>query len=72
MVILKEERHMKLFKTQDKDEKDISYLNLISQYGLIKPAYRQDLSSKRTIDFAYLPDDNKAVLLGSMDGSYPY
>ena len=72
MVILKEGRHMKLFKTQDKDEKDISYLNLISQYGLIKPAYRQDLSSKRTVEFAYLPDDNKAVLLGSMDGSYPY
>lgn len=63
---------MKLFRKQDKDEKDVSCLNLVSRYGLVKPGYRQDLSSKRIIDFAYLPDDEKVVLLGSMDGSYPY
>ena len=70
---------MKLFRKQDTDKKDINHLNLdidhlnlVSHYGLVKPGYAQDLSSKRTIDFAYLPDDDKVVLLGSMDGSYPY
>ena len=66
---------MKLFRKKEKDEKDnkdISYLNLVPRYGLVKPGYRQDLSSKRTIEFAYLPDEEKVVLLGSMNGSYPY
>ena len=63
---------MKLFRKQDKEEKDISHLNLASRYGLVKPGYRQDLSSNRILEFAYLPDDEKVVLLGSMDGSYPY
>ncbi len=63
---------MKLFKEQTKAEKDISYLNLVSRYGLVKPGYRQDLSSNRIVEFAYLPDDEKVFLLGSMDGSYPY
>ena len=62
---------MKLFRKQDKEEKDISHLNLASRYGLVKPGYRQDLSSNRILEFAYLPDDEKVVLLGSMDGSYP-
>ena len=47
---------MKLFRKQDKEEKDISHLNLASRYGLVKPGYRQDLSS-RVLEFAYLPDD---------------
>lgn len=63
---------MKLFRRQDKEEKDIGSLNLISRYGPVKPGYRQDLSSKRILEFAYRPDDEKVVLLGSMDGSYPY
>ena len=66
---------MKLFRKKEKDEKDnkdISNLNLVPRYGLVKPGYRQDLSSKRTIEFAYLPDEEKVVLLGSMNGSYPY
>ena len=62
---------MKLFRKQDKEEKDIGHLNLASRYGLVKPGYRQDLSS-RVLEFAYLPDDERVVLLGSMDGSYPY
>ena len=63
---------MKLFRKQDKEEKDISHLNLASRYGLVKPGYRQELSSNRILEFAYLPDDEKVFLLGSMDGSYPY
>ena len=63
---------MKLFRKKEIDEKDISCLNLVPRYGLVKPGYRQDLSSKRLLEFAYLPDDEKVVLLGSMDGSYPY
>lgn len=62
---------MKLFRKQDKEEKNIGHLNLASRYGLVKPGYRQDLSS-RVLEFAYLPDDERVVLLGSMDGSYPY
>ena len=63
---------MKLFRKKDIDEKDLSYLNLAPRYGLVKPGYRQDLSRKRVLEFAYLPDGEKLVLLGSMDGSYPY
>ena len=63
---------MKLFKKREKEEKDISYLNLVTRDKLVKPGYEQDLSSRRTIEFAYLPDNEKVVLLGSMDGSYPY
>ena len=63
---------MKPFKRKDIDEKDISYLNLIPRYGLVKPGYRQDLSSRRILELAYLPEDEKVVLLGSMDGVYPY
>ena len=63
---------MKLFRKEEQNEKDISYLNLVSRYGKVKPGYGQDLSKKRTIEFAYLPDDKKVVLIGSMDGSFPY
>ncbi len=63
---------MKLFGKQEKDEKDVSCLNLVSGYGLVKPGYRQDLSRSRIIEFAYLPENEKVVLLGSMDGFYPY
>ena len=63
---------MKLFGKKDTDEKDISHLNLVFRYGLVKPAYRQDLSGKRMLEFAYLPDSERLILLGSMDGSYPY
>lgn len=63
---------MKRFRKRDEDEKDIRGLNLVSRYGLVKPGYRQDLSRKRLLEFAYLPDDETLVLLGSMDGSYPY
>ena len=63
---------MKLFRKNDIEEKDIRNLNLVPRYGPVKPGYRQDLSSKRILEFAYLPDDEKVVLLGSMDGAYPY
>ncbi len=63
---------MKLFGKNDIEEKDIRNLNLVPRYGPVKPGYRQDLSSKRILEFAYLPDDEKVVLLGSMDGAYPY
>lgn len=46
-------------------------LNEIRRYGLVTPGYPQDLSAKRVIDFAYLPGD-RVLLLGSMDGQYPY
>ncbi|MBQ2305324.1 MAG: hypothetical protein II181_04410, partial [Firmicutes bacterium] len=63
---------MKLFRKKDKVERDISYLNLVSRYESVKPGYKQDLSVNRVIEFVYLPDDEKVVLLGSMDGAYPY
>ena len=63
---------MKLFRKKDKVERDISYLNLVSHYEAVKPGYRQDLSVNRVIEFVYLPDEEKVVLLGSMDGAYPY
>ena len=63
---------MGLFRKKDKEEKDVSHLNQISRYGLVKPNYKQDLSNRRIIDFAYLPDEEKVILLGSMDGNYPY
>ena len=46
-------------------------LNEIDRYGLVSPRYPQDLSARRTIDFAFLPG-NKVLLLASMDGQYPY
>lgn len=46
-------------------------LNEIGNYGLVSPRYPQDLSARRTIDFAFLPG-NKVLLLASMDGQYPY
>ncbi len=63
---------MQLFRTHDKEKKDISGLNQVPRCAPVKPGYRQDLGKSRVIEFAYLPDDGKAVLLGSMDGSYPY
>ena len=63
---------LKLFRTKEIDEKDISYLNLVSRYGPVKPNYKQDLSKRRIIEFAYLPDEGKVVLIGSADGFYPY
>ena len=63
---------MNLFRIKDNVEKDISYLNLVSRYESVKPGYRQDLSVNRVIEFVYLPDEEKVVLLGSMDGAYPY
>ncbi len=65
-------KHMKLFGKQDKEEKDVSCLNQVSRYGTVKPGYKQDLSSRRIIEFAYLPDEEKVVLLGSAGGYYPY
>lgn len=64
---------MKLFAKKDKEteKKDIGYLNRVPVYGPVRPGYRQDLS-RRIIEFAYLPDNEKVVLLGSMNGSYPY
>ena len=50
---------------------DISSLNQAGKYEKVNPGYEQDLSSKRVIDFAYLPND-QVLLIGSMDGQYPY
>ena len=63
---------MKLFQKMEKEEKDISRLNQVSNYGLIRPNHKQDLSTQRIIEFAYLPEEEKVVLLGSMNGYYPY
>lgn len=63
---------MKLFKRQDKEEKDVSYLNQVSCYGLTEPNYKQDLSKTRIIEFAYIPDEEKVFLLGSTGGYYLY
>ena len=63
---------MKLFKKQDKEERDVSHLNQVSNYKLIKPNFKQELSNKRVIEFAYLPEEEKVVLIGSTDGYYPF
>jgi hypothetical protein len=46
-------------------------MNLVREVGIIEPRYAQDLSHRRVIDFIYLPED-RVMLLGSMDGQYPY
>ena len=56
---------MKLFKRQDKEEKDVSYLNQVSRYGLTEPNYKQDLSKTRIIEFAYIPDEEKVFCLAA-------
>ena len=63
---------MKLFRKQDKEEKNVSCLNQVSRYGTVKPGFKQDLSSRRIIEFVYLPDEEKVILLGSAGGYYPY
>ena len=67
-----EGNRVKLFRKDETNKKDLSYLNLVPRYGPVKPGYKQDLSSNRIIEFAYLADDEKVVLIGSMDGYYPY
>lgn len=49
----------------------VSSLNLVREYGEVKPRYKQNLANTRIVEFAYLPDD-QLLLLGSMDGQYPY
>ena len=56
---------------QEERWQGVHALNDIRRYGLVNPNYPQDLSAKRVIDFAYLPED-KVLLLASMDGQYPY
>lgn len=63
---------MKLFGKQEKEIKDTNPLNQISHYGLVKPNYKQDLNSQRVIEFAYLSEEEKVILIGSMSGYYPY
>ena len=50
---------------------DITGLNQIKNYEPVKPIKRQDLNRSRVIEFTFLPDD-QVLLLGSMDGQYPY
>lgn len=63
---------MKLFGKKEIEKKNMNPLNQISQYGLVKPNYKQDLNSQRVIEFAYLPEEEKVILIGSMSGYYPY
>ncbi|MBR2596419.1 MAG: hypothetical protein IKE06_08875 [Solobacterium sp.] len=58
-------------KSEPESGPDVSDLNQIRKHKIIKPGYKQDLSRQRVIEFAYLPDD-QVLLLGSMDGQYPY
>lgn len=58
-------------KTEPLAGPDVSGLNQIRKHKPVTPGYRQDLSRQRVIEFAYLPDD-QVLLLGSMDGQYPY
>ena len=50
---------------------DITGLNQIKNYEPVKPIKRQDLNRSRVIEFTFLPDE-QVLLLGSMDGQYPY
>ena len=63
---------MNLFRKQSKNEIDINYLNLVEHYRLVKPNNKLDSDGKRVIEFAYLPEDEKVVLIGSIDGFYPF
>ena len=58
-------------QVQEEWRRGVHALNDIRRYGIVCPGYLQDLSAKRVIDFAYLPED-KVLLLASMDGQYPY
>ena len=51
-------------------ERDTHRLNQVGSYGLVTPGYPQDLSSRRVIEFVYLPHD-EVLILASMDGQYP-
>ena len=63
---------MKWFGKKEIEKKEIGRLNLASRYGSVKPGYRQDLTRRRIIEFAYPADGETVILLGSMDGAYPY
>ena len=45
-------------------------LNQVADFDPVRPGYAQDLSSRRVIEFAYLPGD-EVLILASMDGQYP-
>lgn len=61
---------MNIFRKKSSHSLDVSSLNQISCYETVKPVYAQDLKKKRTIEFAYA--DTKVIIIGSMDGNYPY
>lgn len=63
---------MNPFRKKDKEISPvIDDLNMVSHYEIVKPNYTQNLNEHRVIDFIYT-SDKRVVLLGSMDGQYPY
>lgn len=55
---------------RERGERSIRELNQVMRFDPMTPGYPQDLSSRRVIDFAYLPHD-EVLILASMDGQYP-
>lgn len=51
-------------------DRSVYELNEVTLFNPVKPGYPQDLSTRRVIDFAYLPHD-EVLILASMDGQYP-
>ena len=55
---------------REQGKRSIYDLNQVVRFGTVKPGYPQDLSTRRVIDFAYLPHD-EVLVMASMDGQYP-
>ena len=51
--------------------RDVRSLNQVLRLDPVTPGYPQDLSARRVIEFAYLPQD-EVLILASMDGQYPF
>lgn len=49
---------------------NVHSLNQVVHFNPVTPSYPQDLSTRRVIDFVYLPHD-EVLILASMDGQYP-
>lgn len=58
-------------KHDREQRRGIHDLNQVARFDLATPGYPQDLSTRRVIEFAYLPGD-EVLILGSMDGQYPF
>ena len=64
------QKHGKGRGQEQRQEQDVHSLNQVARFDPVTPGYPQDLSTRRVIDFVYLPHD-EVLILASMDGQYP-